>query len=201
MTATRLLWLAWLCACAAPRSAAPVVRPGAPGEPTVRIEGQLDAPPRAHTPAGVRFLQNMIVHHAQAVEMVELIAGRTDRPAIRLLGERIAASQQDEMALMRRWLAERGAGEAPGHGAHTGMPGMIDATEMGRLAAATSTDFDRLFLTFMIRHHEGALAMVAELLATPGGAGDPELFQFAAHVDADQRGEIARMRRMLDSLR
>lgn len=172
------------------------------------------AAPR-HTEADVRFMQHMIHHHAQALEMTSLVATRTTTPAIRLLAERIDVSQQDEIGTMQRWLRARGA-EVPavgaaahaGHGdghAHAGpaaaampaMPGMLTAEEMARLAAASGPAFDRLFLESMIRHHEGALVMVAELLAHPGAAQESETYAFVSEVDADQRMEIDRMRRLL----
>jgi uncharacterized protein (DUF305 family) len=158
----------------------------------------------------VRFMQGMIVHHAQAVEMTALVPERSARADVRRLAARIAVSQDDEMAQMRQWLENRneavpevadphGAHAHHGHhgDAHELMPGMLDAAAMARLRAATGAEFDRLFLEGMIRHHEGALTMVAELLATDGAAQEPEIFQFASHVESDQRIEIDRMRRML----
>jgi uncharacterized protein (DUF305 family) len=161
------------------------------------------------TDADIRFMQDMIVHHAQAVEMTSLVAARTERADVRRLAARIEVSQEDEMALMRAWLGNRGASVPSAHAAHSGhahhgadhrlMPGMLEAREMARLRAARGAEFDRLFLEFMIRHHEGALVMVAELLATDGAGQEPEIFQFASHVDSDQRIEIDRMRRMLEA--
>jgi uncharacterized protein (DUF305 family) len=168
------------------------------------------ASPR-HTDADVRFMRDMMVHHAQAVEMTGLVAARAERADVRRLADRIAVSQEDEMAQMRRWLEDRGeavpdehahhAGHG-GHGhhgaAHRSMPGMLGAEDMARLRAARGAEFDRLFLEFMIFHHEGALIMVAELMSTDGAAQESEIFQFASHVDSDQRIEIARMRQMLE---
>jgi uncharacterized protein (DUF305 family) len=186
------------------------------------LEAQQPHMPTApgYTEADVRFMQDMIVHHAQAVEMTALVASRAGAPDVRRLAARIEVSQEDEMELMRRWLEARGetvpdahahhahhapAGhqgrhEAHGHqdAGHVGMPGMVSAEDMARLRAATGRDFDRLFLEFMIHHHEGALVMVAELMATDGAGQESEIFQFASHVDGDQRIEIARMRRMLE---
>lgn len=145
-------------------------------------------------------MQQMIVHHRQAVEMTALAREHAGSDDIRLLARRIDRSQDDEMERMRAWLVRRGAAvpdEHAHHGLHAHMPGMASAEEMARLHTARDKAFDRLFLELMIRHHEGALAMVAELFATPGAGQEPELFQFASHVDADQRMEIARMRRML----
>lgn len=159
-----------------------------------------------HTEAEVRFFQGMIHHHAQAVEMTDLVEARTDSRGLRLLAERIAVSQADEMAWMTRWLADRAP--APAHDDHTHhgaghqelMPGMLTPEEMAALAGATGAEFDRLFLEGMIRHHEGALVMVADLFATPGAAQATEVYQFASDVDADQRADISRMRAMLGAM-
>ncbi len=146
-------------------------------------------------------MQDMIGHHAQAVEMVALIADRTARDEMRLLGKRIALSQSDEIALMRQWLEARGQAAPSEHAHHLPgaklMPGMLSADQMERLAASKGAEFDRLFLEGMITHHSGALTMVRELLATPGAGQDVELFSFTADVDADQRMEIDRMSAML----
>jgi uncharacterized protein (DUF305 family) len=177
------------------------------------------ARPARHRPADAAFMRGMIGHHAQALAMTALVPARARRPEVRLIAERIEVSQHDEIALMRRWLADRGepapdsagapgghgahdahgthAGAHAGHGAAPAMPGMLTADELARLAAARGDAFDRLFLTYMIRHHEGALTMVARLLATPGAAQESETFGFASDVDADQRAEIARMRALL----
>jgi uncharacterized protein (DUF305 family) len=207
---TLLLGTAALVACgtAPPASGPTVVQPGAPGEAgrTLAAGEATAAGQRGHSAADVRFMQGMIPHHAQALEMTALVPERTRREDVRLLARRIELSQKDEIALMQRWLAERGE-EVPGlddhhghHGAgedHAMMPGMLTAAEMRTLAGASDAEFDRLFLEFMIRHHEGALVMVEELFASGGAGEDGEIFQFAAHVDGDQRIEITRMRRML----
>jgi uncharacterized protein (DUF305 family) len=153
--------------------------------------------------ADVRFLQGMIPHHAQALEMTALAESRAARADVRLVAQRITVSQQDEIAQMQRWLRARGQAIPDAHAHHTShaaMPGMLTPQEMERLAAATGAEFDRLFLEGMIRHHEGALAMVAELFATQGAAQESELYAIASEVDADQRMEIARMRAMLDAV-
>ncbi|HVE77724.1 MAG TPA: DUF305 domain-containing protein, partial [Gemmatimonadaceae bacterium] len=148
---------------------------------------------RRGSAADVRFMQRMIAHHTQALAMTGLVATRTGRDAIRLLAERIEVSQEDEIAWMTRWLQDRGA-EGPGtdthhHGPghHALMPGMLTPDEMAQLADATGPAFDRLFLEGMIRHHEGALTMVADLLATPGAAQATEVYRFASDVEADQQ--------------
>jgi uncharacterized protein (DUF305 family) len=162
-------------------------------------------------------MQRMIGHHAQALEMTSLVPARSSREDMRLLAKRIEASQQHEIGLMRRWLERRGE-QAPtanphhdqhhGGGGHEGrmpgmtpetMPGMLTAEELAQLAKATGADFDRLFLQFMIRHHEGALTMVSEFFATPGAGQEPEIFSLASEIDGDQRAEIKRMRALQDA--
>lgn len=168
-----------------------------------------DAQPR-HVPADARFMRQMIGHHAQALQMAALVPDRTARDDLRMLAERITVSQRDEIALMQAWLRAHGeeAPSAEGHGAHhdhhagadsaAGMAGMATPQEMARLAASSGAEFDRLFLELMIRHHEGALVMVAELFATPGAGQESQVFSVANEVEADQRMEIDRMRRLLD---
>jgi uncharacterized protein (DUF305 family) len=184
-----------------------MVRPGAPGEET-RVLGTGSSPgsPMPHTAADVIFMQDMILHHMQALEMSALVENRSESPDIRLLGRRIVVSQVDEIELARRWLEDRGE-EAPthdaqhqDHSAHSMMPGMISPAQMEHLEAARGRDFDILFLAAMIQHHQGALVMVADLFASPGAAHEDGIFQFASHVESDQRVEIARMQRMLDAL-
>ena len=177
--------------------------------------------PRA-TAADVRFMQGMIGHHAQALAMTALLPSRTARSDMRLLAERITVSQRDEIATMRRWLVRHGAtvpdtgsamrhdmphdmaaGHAMDHAmaAHDSlMPGMLTPAEMDRLAKTTGAEFERLFLASMIRHHEGALQMVAKLFATPRAGQDAEVFAFASDVESDQRAEIARMRSLLAAM-
>lgn len=160
---------------------------------------------QAQHPADVRFMRGMIGHHEQALVMTAMVPGRTEARGLRLLAERIDVSQRDEIEMMRQWLRRRGQ-PLPDTGAHahhatagdTLMPGMLTAEEIARLRAATGREFERLFLTYMIRHHEGAITMVRQLFATPGGGQESETYSFAADVEADQRAEIERMRRMLD---
>lgn len=178
------------------------VQPGAPGEPARLLkagEGRAAAAP--HAAADVVFMQGMIPHHAQALEMTALLPGRTETRAIRLIARRIEVAQHDEIRWMQRWLQERGA-EVPEAGAHAHhlMPGMLTPEEMAHLAAARGATFDRLFLHYMIRHHEGALVMVRDLFAAEGAAQATEVYGFATDVDADQRAEIARMRGLLEAM-
>ena len=154
----------------------------------------------------VAFMQGMIGHHAQALDMTGLVPSRSSHPGLKLLAERIDVSQRSEIDLMRRWLRGRGhalpgvdahAHAAMGHGEL--MPGMLTREQLGELAAAQGTPFDRLFLQRMIRHHEGALQMVSQLLATNRDL-DAETFRFVSDVDADQRAEIQRMQSLLRSM-
>jgi len=167
-----------------------------------------------YTAADVRFMQGMIGHHAQALVMVALIPDRTTRADLRALGERIRVSQTDEIKLMQQWLRERNQTVPDPTAQHqhqmmnmpgmptsdTLMPGMLTAEQLAELGKAQGADFEKLFLKDMIQHHEGALAMVATLLGTTGSGQEPEVFRFAAEVDADQRAEIARMSALLDRL-
>ena len=185
------------------------VQPGAPGEATrvLTVEEAASLDHVTHTPADVRFMQGMIPHHAQALEMAALIPDRTGHEGLRLLGLRIEISQRDEIAWMTRWLERRGetapmvgAGHAHGLGEGDLMPGMLSREEMAALADARGSGFDRLFLEGMIKHHQGALMMVAELFGSPGGGQETEIFRFAADVDADQDMEILRMRDLLNAI-
>jgi uncharacterized protein (DUF305 family) len=191
------------CGAATSQTPPPIVQPGAPGEASrvIAPATAVDLSQVGHTAADVRFMQGMISHHAQAVEMAELLSTRTASDAMRKLGQRIDVSQTDEIKMMQRWLETRGE-QAPGpHAQHmmgtTLMPGMLTAAEMDRLAQAKGPEFDRLFLEGMIKHHEGALTMVRDLFATRGAGQDSEIFAFASDVDADQRMEIDRMSTML----
>jgi len=166
-------------------------------------------PPAKNNAADVAFMAGMIHHHAQAIEMVALMAGRTKTPALTSLGERINISQKDEIAMMQQWLRDHGeAVPDPLAHAHMNMdmgdqpmmPGMLSKTQMADLATATGAAFDRLFLTGMIQHHDGALTMVKDLFASNGAGNNTAVFRFASDVDADQRAEITRMRALLKVL-
>lgn len=189
------------CRSAGGDNAPALVQPGPPGQPTRTVTpAEAVAVTTGVSDADVRFMQDMITHHAQAVEMTALLRTRTARADMRLLAGRIEASQEDEIGFMRRWLEARGHTAPDAHAHHapgaTLMPGMLTADEMTRLAAAAGPDFDRLFLEGMIKHHAGALDMVARLFATRGAGQDTEIFSFASDVDADQRIEIVRMEGM-----
>ncbi len=145
----------------------------------------------------------MISHHAQALEMTELLRERTNRDDMKLLALKIDVSQSDEIKTMEQWLEARGEDVPALHGMHehggAPMPGMLSPEEMGSLADAKGAAVDRLFLELMIKHHEGALVMVRQLVLSPGAAQGSEIFGFASDVEADQRMEIDRMRGLLAS--
>jgi uncharacterized protein (DUF305 family) len=186
---------------------APVlVQPGAPGQPsrTISREEATDLSGVQATPADVQFMQGMIHHHAQALDMTALVPERTERQDKKLLALRIEQSQEDEIGMMQEWLEARGE-EAPAIHDHDMpgmplMPGMLTPEQMDELAAARGEEFVRLFLEGMIRHHEGALVMVDELYATPGAGQESVISAFAAEVVADQRAEIGRMNAMRNAM-
>ncbi|HEX7189634.1 MAG TPA: DUF305 domain-containing protein, partial [Actinomycetes bacterium] len=157
--------------------------------------------------ADVAFVQNMIPHHEQALVMTALVADRTASSDLPLLAERMDISQRAEISQLEAWLDSHGDHAAGSHGGHAShgddhgelMPGMLTEPELSRLESASGRTFDRLFLQLMIRHHEGAVLMVGDLLAQ-GGGQEPSVFQLAQHIDADQRVEIARMRSLLADL-
>lgn len=190
-----------LCAGVAQAQEAPLVQPGAPGQPTRALSPEEAArvADNRWSADDARFMREMILHHAQATEMADLVEGRTNTPAIVEMAARIRASQADEIAFMRGWLAERGepvADPHAGHGAHGRhgtMPGMATPEQMAALARASGPEFDRRFLALMIAHHAGAVTMVDQLLARPGSAYDPALFRFVNDVKNEQQAEIRRM--------
>jgi uncharacterized protein (DUF305 family) len=163
----------------------------------------------SYTAADVQFVAGMIGHHAQAVQMAGWAPSHGASPAVRVLCERIVVAQNDEIAFAQRWLREHNqpvppadprGHVMPGMDHPMLMPGMLTPDQMAQLDAARGREFDRLFLTFMIQHHQGALTMVGQLLAAPGAAENGPIFRFAADVNADQTTEIDRMTRMLDAL-
>ena len=190
------------------QSAPSVVQPGAPGQPSKTLPPTTKAalPPRSK--ADVDFMQGMIMHHSQAVEMTALILSHTESSDIRSLGARISSSQSDEMSFMRRWLAQRGeplSMSMPGMPdmdmsgqPMPSMPGMLTEQQMTSLRTAKGAEFDHLFLTGMIQHHNGALTMVQQLFSTAGAGQDADLFDFATDADNTQRAEIKIMQSMLD---
>jgi len=242
-----------LCGCAsvalAQAQAPNIVQPGAPGKPTQELSAVTAAPPaKGPSEADVKFMQDMIMHHGQAVEMTELAKTRAANPDVKAMASKIDLSQGDEIRWMKQWLAERGYPEAPAggmagmamdhgsmdhsqmqgmdHGDMAGMDhsqmagmdhsamnhggatkkdpmdvapmvGMLTPRQMQALRAAHGTEFDRLFLTGMMQHHNGALLMVKDLFQQPGAGQDPQLFDFANDVDNTQLAEIDIMKGIL----
>jgi uncharacterized protein (DUF305 family) len=173
------------------------VQPGAPGEPTRELdddEAEVEAP--EHTEADTAFVQHMIVHHQQALEMAGLVADRSGRDDLPTMAERIVESQESEIALMEKWLADRGEDPPdpadPVHADHELMPGMATSAQLADLEAARGPAFDALFLDLMLAHHQGALTMVEDLYASGGGL-EPAADRLAREVEADQSIEIGRM--------
>jgi uncharacterized protein (DUF305 family) len=200
------LFLTPVCAQQADPQAPVIVQQGAPGQPTRTLPLSTRATLPPTSPKDVEFMQGMIMHHAQAVEMTALIESRTTNKNLRLLGARISKSQSDEIEFMKRWLETRGEPIAPAMPEMPGMhmpghqmlmPGMLTATQMVLLRNAKDADFDRLFLKGMIQHHNGALVMVKDLFDSAGAGQDAEVFNFATDVDSGQRAEIRIMQTML----
>lgn len=187
---------------------AQIVQPGAPGQASkvLTADQAIKLAQASYTPADVTFMQHMIVHHQQALDMAVLVKERTNTEELLAIAGRIEASQADEIAFMKNWLAERGEPAADpklkGHDAHLHhmMAGMASPEDMAALAAAKGIDFDRLFLTLMIAHHEGAVEMVEKLLDEDGTAADPVLYRFVGDIESEQTGEIERMDKLLAGL-
>jgi len=198
----------------------PIIQPGAPGADARALSADeaVAIAESSFSPDDVRFMQNMIPHHGQAVQMANLVEGRSANDDLVTIAGKIKASQSDEIDFMRGWLENRGQeataastegghGAHGGHGGHAGLSeemmaamGMATASQMEELAAAEGVEFDRLFLTLMIRHHEGAVDMVTELLEQPGSAYDPVLFDFTNDIVNDQTKEIVQMGALLAQL-
>ena len=181
-----------------------IINPGAPGQDSRELaadEASKLAGTR-YTEADVRFMQDMIPHHHQALVMSRLVPERTNRNELIEVAERIETSQADEIEFMKGWLAARGE-DVPDPAAHEAMQmshemaGMASPEQMAALEAADGAEFDKLFLTLMIEHHEGALTMVEDLLDAPGAAYEPVLFEFTTDITNDQEAEIERMDAML----
>jgi uncharacterized protein (DUF305 family) len=209
------LAVAGTAACGAARGPAMVATAEpAMGDAAAIARAKADSARLPWTAADARFMSAMIHHHAQAVEMSRMAATHGAGPQVLTLANRIINAQQDEIAIMERWLRDRlqpvptvtptltaTADPHAGHGAHAGhdgaMPGMLTTAQMQELDKARGAEFDRLFLTYMIQHHQGATQMVKELFATDGAGQDETVFRFATDVNVDQTTEIARMQRML----
>jgi uncharacterized protein (DUF305 family) len=202
-----------------PPQAAAGIGAGPTAQAASRRESDLAAMARAsadssrypYTAADVEFMSGMIGHHAQAIVMAGWAPSHGASPSVRTLCERIINAQQDEIVAMQQWLRDR---RQPVPDAHTTgmkmmmngveqvmlMPGMLTDAQMKQLDEARGPEFDRLFLTFMIQHHSGAVTMVQQLFASYGAAQDQVVFKFASDVNVDQSTEIARMQRMLVAL-
>ena len=188
-------------------SAVPILQPGAPGEATRELDAEtaVNIANSSYTVADVDFMQDMIIHHHQALVMSRLAAQSTNNQAILDLAGRIDVSQKDEISLMQGWLQKREeqvpdpTTEHSEHTHHT-MIGMATPEQMTQLAESKSTDFDRLFLTLMIDHHDGAIKMVEELREQPGSTYDPILNEFVSDITNDQAVEIERMNALLIGL-
>ena|GEM_PF-1153883 len=192
----------------APQPAPAIVQPGAPGSSNKTLStsaANAGETPRPPSKADVDFMQGMIMHHGQAVEMTELLKTHSKDPDVQALGKKIDISQTTEINWMKQWLTERNLPIDPMAGMDMKdmkmdmpmMPGMLTAAQMDALRKASGPEFDHLFLTGMIQHHTGALTMVKELFANPGAGQDPYLFDFANDVDNTQQAEIDIMRHML----
>lgn len=198
-----------------------IVQPGAPGQPSRVLPANTSASLPEISPKDIEFMQGMIMHHAQAVEMTALIESRTKNPDVRRLGKRISHTQAEEINFMKRWLKARnqdtempmakpskmpnmkGMKDMKEHDhskMEMKMPGMLSPEQMKRLANAKDSEFDKLFLSGMIQHHDGALVMVKDLFETTGAGQDAEIFGFATDVDSGQRAEIRIMQEMLKKI-
>jgi len=188
-----------IAACSSAGGAPPATQPPA-SDPVARA----DSVRNSYVAADVGFMTDMIHHHAQALTMARMAPSHGASGEIQVLAERIIVGQNDEIAIMQRWLRDQGqpvpdpAAGAPHGGAHAmHMPGMLTPEQIAELDAAHGADFDRLFLTYMIQHHQGALTMVEQLFGTYGAAQGDMVFKIASDIGADQTSEIDRMRSML----
>lgn len=194
----------------APVQTTPAPVATAPPDPAYVAKARADSARYPYTKADIHFMSGMISHHAQAIKMARWVPSHDGGAAIRRLAERIINAQTDEIAIMQTWLRDRlqPVPEASATGmrmtmngvAHDMlMPGMLTEAQMVELDQARGAGFDRLFLTFMIQHHKGAVSMVAELFSADGAGQDEVVFKFASDVNVDQATEIARMELMLAS--
>ncbi len=205
--------LAAACGGSAPVETVPTPAPDAhAGHANTHIaRARADSAQHPYTEADIHFMSAMIGHHAQALQIAHWAPTHESSPGIRRLAERIINAQRDEIAIMQRWLVDRhqpapqvdskGIPQHGDHAAHHGaMPGMLTQEELDQLNRARGTEFDRLFLKYMIQHHRGAVTMVEQLFATNGAGQDETVFRLAADINVDQVTEIARMEKMLVAL-
>jgi uncharacterized protein (DUF305 family) len=191
-----------LAACGSARGTAPAGDAPPPADAASVQAARADSVRQSYTDADVAFMTDMIHHHAQALVMARMAPSHGASGPLRTLSERIIVGQNDEIALMQTWLRNRGKPVPdPASDAHAGhsmhMPGMLTPAELAELDAARGADWDRLFLTYMIRHHQGALTMVEQLFGSYGAAQGDDMFRIASGIAADQTAEIDRMQSML----
>jgi uncharacterized protein (DUF305 family) len=196
-------WLVAGCATSSTPSQGTAPEPTDPAALEALYRARTDSARLRFSPADAAFVTGMMAHHAQAIDMAELAPGRAAGASIGTLAARIINAQRDEIAWMERWLRDReqavpGPGAGGDHGGH--LPGMLTPAQLTELASTRGSDFDRLFLTYMIQHHRGAVAMVLELLDTDGAVQDPATFKLASDIHVDQTTEIARMEQMLSAM-
>jgi uncharacterized protein (DUF305 family) len=186
---------------AGPEMSPRIVQPGRPGEPVRTLAPDASVPEPRWNQSDAMFVQMMIPHHAQALRMSELARTRAEDPRVLALARRIRGAQGPEVMAMSSWLAERGLDETSMHhhngGGQASMPGMLSPAQMRQLEAADGARFDRLFLSGMIRHHQGAVQMASDALRH---GSDLRANEIAADVSAEQSAEIARMRQVLRTL-
>ena len=180
--------------------AARVGTPAAGGSARTSGKSAAIAAPRAYSAVDVHFMQRMLTHHEQALTMTGLVRTQSSRSAVRILALRMELTQRDEIALMRYWLENRGEPAPAATRADESMPGMLREAQLDSLKSATGQPFDARFLRNMIRHHEGALAMVAEHLRTPDAARQPETSRLISDIEAELRAGLHRLRTLLAEL-
>ena len=220
---TSVVCIVWACSPAATTNRTPPTIGTSTSDPALAEQGAtVDSVRRAYTRADVNFMAGMIHHHAQALVMSRMAPSREASPSLQIMARRIINAQSDEIDLMQAWLRDRGeavpeplvsstdgpeagqamrAGNEAGHDAgHAMMPGMLTREQVAALDAARGEEFDRLYLQFMIQHHQGAVTMVKELVAVPGAAREEAVFKLASDIGAGQASEITRMQTMLRDL-
>ena len=184
----------------------PIIQPGAPGQASrvITAEEASDLAALSYSLGDIQFLRGMIPHHSQAKEMSALAQDRTNNTIVLAVAARITLSQDDEISMMQGWLVDQGL-DAPSEDVHhqpgfERMKGMLSDEQMEELAASSGPEFDRLYLEYMIDHHQGALDMVEMLLDQRGSVQDPLLYEFTSDLTSDQTSEIERMDLLLASL-
>jgi len=203
--ATAALAVAATSACSTATQQTGTTPPSTPRDSAAIAQARADSVRYPYTAADVRFMSNMIAHHAQAIDIARWAPTHGASSSLQILAERVINAQKDEIALMQRWLRERQlpvpearATMTMGGTEHVHqMPGMLTAEQLAQLDAARGKEFDRLFLQLMIQHHQGAVAMVQELVSSQGAALDETVFKLASDINADQATEIDRMQQML----